>query len=214
MFTGIVEETGIIAGLNKSGNGAVLKIYCKKVLKDTVPGDSIAVNGICLTVTNLNENFFNADISFETLDKSSLKYLRINSLVNLERALTLNTRLGGHLVSGHVDGTGYISYIKSIGESYLLGVRYPMELDKYIAVKGSLTIDGISLTVAGAKNGICEVAVIPHTFNNTNLKDKKNNDPVNLEVDMIARYLEKLLINDNENTLKEKLQYLNYSEEI
>ncbi len=214
MFTGIIEETGKIKNLNKMGNNAILNIECNEVLRETAIGDSIAVNGICLTVKEMSKNFFCADISFETLNKSSLRYLNTNSLVNLERALTLNTRLGGHLVSGHVDGIGSISYIKSVGESYKIGIRYPMELDKYITVKGSVTIDGISLTVANVKNGILEVAVIPHTFDNTNLKNKKTDDYINIEVDMIARYLEKLLIGKTEDALKDKLQHLNFSEEL
>jgi riboflavin synthase len=205
MFTGIIEETGKIISLNKIGNNANMKISCCKVLENTKLGDSIAVNGICLTVKNIGANFFNVDISFETLSKSSLQFLNVNSEVNLERALSLQTRLGGHLVSGHVDDIGKISYVKSIGEFYKIGILYPTYLDKYIVKKGSITVDGISLTVTKVNNGVFEVAVIPHTFENTNLKNKRENDFVNLEVDMIARYLEKLIVDKDNNTILEKI---------
>ncbi|KAA0259316.1 riboflavin synthase [Deferribacter autotrophicus] len=209
MFTGIVEEIGKVKGVQNKGNSSVLTIECNKVLENTNIGDSISVNGVCLTVATMGNNFFSADVSYETLNKSSLKYLKNGDVVNLERALTLTTRLGGHLVLGHVDGIGVIKGLRRIGESYILTVSYPEHLDRYIAEKGSVSVDGISLTVAEEKSYTFDVAVIPHTFESTALKYKKVGDYVNLEVDVIARYLEKLLKKEEKTSkLYENVQYL------
>lgn len=210
MFTGIVEETGKVVFFQKKSDFAKIKIKCDTVLEKTQIGDSIAVNGVCLTVVDLDEDSFSADISYETIERSTFKYCTTGWTVNLERALTLEKRLGGHLVQGHVDGIGKIVKIMEYKDAYKLQVLYPSELDKYIAVKGSITIDGISLTVASeiAANTI-EVAVIPHTFVVTNLKDKKSGDYVNIEVDVIARYLEKLLKKEKDTSkLYEDIQNL------
>ncbi|UOD34340.1 riboflavin synthase [Deferribacteraceae bacterium V6Fe1] len=193
MFTGIIEELGKIKNLSIKGKDASICIEAHKVIEDTKIGDSIAVNGVCLTVVKLDKNIFWADLSFETLNKSSLKNLKPSNFVNLERALTLNTRLGGHLVSGHVDCVGKIAGIDRKGDSYELKVSYSKDIDRFIAIKGSVTLDGISLTVSDIKNNTLSVAVIPHTFENTNLKFKRAGDLINLEVDVIARYLEKLM---------------------
>ncbi|MBZ4643554.1 MAG: riboflavin synthase, alpha subunit [Deferribacteraceae bacterium] len=203
MFTGIVEELGRIKNISIRGKDAVISIEAKKVLDGTLPGDSIAVNGVCLTATKIENETFGADLSYETLLKSSLKNLKTNDFVNLERALTLSSRLGGHLVSGHVDCVGSIVNIAKKGSSYEIGVMYDSSVDKFIAVKGSVTLDGISLTVADIKNNILSVAVIPHTFENTNLKFKRAGAPVNIEVDIIARYIARLVEKGtNENSLK------------
>ncbi len=203
MFTGIIEETGKIISVFKSGNSAKLKISCEKILDDLALGDSVAVNGVCLTAVSYGSNFFEADVSYETLAKSSLKNINTGSILNLERALTLSSRLGGHLVQGHVEGTGVIKNITKYGEFYKVFVEYPKELDKYIVEKGSISIDGISLTVINVVNNTFEVAVIPHTFENTNLKYKKNGDIINLETDIMARYVEKLMLSENkDNKLK------------
>ncbi|BAI80566.1 riboflavin synthase, alpha subunit [Deferribacter desulfuricans SSM1] len=210
MFTGIVEETGKVVFFQKKSDFAKIKIKCDTVLEKTQVGDSIAVNGVCLTVVDLDENSFSADISYESIERSTFKYCTTGWAVNLERALTLEKRLGGHLVQGHVDGIGKIVKIMEYKDAYKLQILYPSELDKYIAVKGSITIDGISLTVASeiAANTI-EVAVIPHTFMVTNLKDKKSGDYVNIEVDVIARYLEKLLKKEKDTSkLYEDIQNL------
>ena len=197
MFTGIIEETGKVISIIKTGSSAKIKIGCEKVIENTALGDSIAVNGVCLTAVSIGSNYFEADISSETLNKSSLSSVNIGAFVNLERALTLSTRLGGHLVQGHIEGAGVLNKIIKSGEFYNITVSYPNELDKYIVEKGSIAIDGISLTVVNVVNKSFSVAVIPHTFENTNLKYKKNGDIVNLETDILARYVEKMILSDN-----------------
>ncbi|MBZ4671937.1 riboflavin synthase [Deferribacterales bacterium Es71-Z0220] len=210
MFTGIIEELGKIKNLSVKGRDAVICIEALKVIEGTKIGDSIAVNGVCLTVVKMDKNMFWADLSFETLNKSSLQNLKPSNFVNLERALTLSTRLGGHIVSGHVDCVGKIAGIDRKGDSYELKVSYSKEVDKFIALKGSVTLDGISLTVSNIKNNVLSVAVIPHTFENTNLKFKRVGDLINLEVDVIARYLEKLMNKSDYNSnLKDGLFGLN-----
>ncbi|WP_022849769.1 riboflavin synthase [Limisalsivibrio acetivorans] len=206
MFTGIIEETGRIKSVSRGGNSAVLSISCSRVLEDTKTGDSIAVNGVCLTATTISDDGFTADLSFATLENSSLKNVKSGDRVNLERALTLNTRLGGHLVSGHVDGLGIVEDIKPMGESYLLSIRFPEEISRYITDKGSICVDGISLTTSAVRGNIFDVAVIPHTYKETTLSDRARSHAVNLEVDVIARYLEKLLKKGGGNdTLSGKL---------
>jgi len=206
MFTGIVEELGKISAVNRRGESAVLKVGCSKVINGTNLGDSIAVNGVCLTVTGMDANSFSADISYETLRRSSFDGIKPGDEVNLERALTLETRLGGHMVSGHVDGLGKIEKIVPKGDSYVLTVEYPEELDKYIADKGSITIDGTSLTVINENGRTFDVAVIPHTLTSTVLKNKNSGSKVNLEVDVVARYLDKLLKKSgNTDKLKDKI---------
>jgi len=215
MFTGIVEEVGSVANINRKGNFAVLTVKCKKVLEDTKLGDSIAVNGVCLTVTGMDSSSFNADISYETIKKSSFAKVTNGSKVNLERALTLSTRLGGHMVSGHVDGIGKIEKFEQKDNSYILTIRYPQELDKYLADKGSVTIDGISLTTARCSGGTFDIAVIPHTYEETSLSGKRNGAEVNIEVDVVARYLEKLLqSSEKKDKLMDNLNGLMYQEDF
>lgn len=209
MFTGIVEEIGRISSVRRTGKSAVLVVECQKVLEGSLLGDSIAVNGVCLTVIEMNDGSFCADISYETLDKSSMKHISNNTHVNLERALTLNTRLGGHLVSGHVDAVGEIKYIRPESGSFVLGIGFPKIIGKYIAEKGSVTIDGISLTVAKIESSTFEIAVIPHTYENTILSTKGSGDLVNIEVDQVARYIERLLQDgQHEDQLNAKLQQM------
>lgn len=206
MFTGIIEEVGAVASINRKGDFAVLTIKCKKVLEGTQLGDSIAVNGVCLTVTSMTSETFCADISYETIKKSTFADIGTGSDVNLERALTLSTRLGGHLVSGHVDAVGTIEKFEQKQSAYILTIRYPKEIDRYIAAKGSVCVDGISLTSANNSGSTFDVAVIPHTYEGTALKGKRQGAKVNLEVDMIARYLEKLLkSSEKTDTLKDNL---------
>lgn len=199
MFTGIIEELGKISALSKGDKSLKIKIECKNILEGLSLGDSIAVNGVCLTAVAFGSTFFEADISYETIAKTSLNNIKTGSIVNLERALTLSSRLGGHIVQGHVDGTGRILNITKYGDSYKLFISYPEYLDKYIVSKCSIAIDGISLTVADVKNKNFEVAVIPHTFENTNLKYKNNGDIVNLESDIIARYVEKMVYSEEKD---------------
>lgn len=200
MFTGIIEETGKIESIIKSGGSAKIKIECLKILEGSIIGDSIAVNGVCLTASAIGKNYFHADVSFETLGKSSLKSITAGQEVNLERAATLTSRLGGHLVQGHVDDMATVASVTKKGDFFVLQINYPKQLDKYITDKCSVTLDGISLTVTHVKNCSFQVAVIPHTFENTNLKYKKAGSIINIEIDQIARYIEKLLKCGSEDT--------------
>ena len=189
MFTGIVEELGKIRQITSNK----IEIECKNILNDTKNGDSICVNGICLTVTNITEKSFAADISSETLSVSALGKVHAGDYVNLERAMCANGRFGGHIVSGHIDGYGKIRQIEQSGDFYNLEVELPSELSRYVIKKGSIAINGISLTVASINgNRVC-VAVIPHTYQNTNLKYLHAECFVNIEVDMFAKYIEKFL---------------------
>ena len=193
MFTGIVEEIGKIAGIQKGAKSAVLTIQADKVLEDVHIGDSIAVNGVCLTVTSFEKNTYTADVMNETLQRSSLGSLSIGSSVNLERAMAANGRFGGHIVSGHIDGTGTITQVKRDDNAIWYTIMAEASLMKYIVEKGSITIDGISLTVATVSDTDFQVSIIPHTQANTVLSDRKTGDVVNLETDIIGKYVEKLL---------------------
>lgn len=204
MFTGIVEEVGIIEDI-KIGNGfSEINVGCIKVLENTKLGDSIATNGVCLTVKDIGSNFFKADIMGETLDKSNLGSLERGSKVNLERALRIGDRLGGHIVSGHIDGNGQIVAIDKKEDGTWLSIEADKEILRYIVYKGSITIDGISLTVAYVDDEIFKVSVIPHTLENTILNTKKVFSKVNLECDMIGKYVEKLIVNKDEIVEKEE----------
>ena len=202
MFTGIIEEIGKIKTFNKNSNGAEIEIECSKVLNDTKIGDSISVNGTCQTVVEISNNSFKARISDETLKVTNFNSAKIGQAVNLERALTLSSRLGGHIVSGHIDGVGKFISKEKITDFYNLCFEIPSEVDKYIVYKGSITINGISLTVASIKNNIVEVAIIPHTFENTNLCNLKEGDLVNIETDLLGKYVEKILsVNNNKKDI-------------
>lgn len=207
MFTGIIEETGKIVSFIKSGDSAKIRIECAKVLEGANLGDSIAVNGVCLTAAAFGKKYFDADLSYETVAKTSLKNCPPGQAVNLERALTLSGRLGGHLVQGHANGTATIASVIKKSGSYVLKVNYPPFLDKYIAEEGSVALDGISLTCLNVKNNSLEVAVIPHTFESTNLKYKRSGDILNIETDMMSRYAEKLLaVSSKECGLKKAIR--------
>ena len=197
MFTGLVEEVGKVREIKKSSKGAKLKVECKNVLEGTKIGDSIAVNGVCLTVVELGENYLSFDISYETLRRSSLSLIKPGSPVNLERALKLGDRLGGHILQGHVDTTTKITAIKREGEGYTFTFKLPKAYTHLVVEKGSIGIDGISLTIADIFPDSFTVAVIPHTFEKTNLKFKKPGDAVNLEFDIIGKYVEKMLKEKN-----------------
>ncbi len=194
MFTGIVEEMGTVEEIRHGQHSAVLRIRAEKVLEGTKIGDSIAVNGICLTVTELFARAFMADVMHETLDRSALARLTRGSRVDLERAMQMNGRFGGHIVAGHVDGVGKILKIRRDDTAiwYTIGAR--PEVMRYIVEKGSITIDGISLTVAKAGNDHFAISAIPHTVRQTVLQERKEGDLVNLETDLIGRYIEKLMI--------------------
>ena len=193
MFTGIVEEVGTVTAVMHSGSSSGIRIRAAAVLDGTKTGDSIAVNGVCLTVTQLGADWFEADVMNETLQRSSLGMLRTGSPVNLERAMAANGRFGGHIVSGHIDGTGTITRMKQDGIAVRITVAAPPEILRLIVEKGSVAIDGISLTVAEVTDRDFGVPIIPHTSKNTVLLDKRAGDPVNLENDIIGKYIAKLM---------------------
>lgn len=196
MFTGIVEELGEVVALDLLGDSARLTVRGPKVVSDAARGDSISVNGCCLTVVEQTIETFVVDVMAESLDKTSLGDLRPGSRVNLERAVTASSRLGGHLVQGHVDGTGTIMSRESSEHWDVVWVTLPTDLARYVALKGSITVDGISLTVSGLRDGdrpAFSVSLIPTTLAQTTLGPKTTGDRVNLEVDVIAKYLERLI---------------------
>ncbi|MFG2086197.1 MULTISPECIES: riboflavin synthase [unclassified Spirillospora] len=193
MFTGIVEELGEIVGIEPQGDSVKLTVRGPLVTRDAVHGASIAVNGVCLTVVDVKDDVFTADAIKETLDKSSLGALETGSKVNLERPVRLSDRLGGHLVQGHVDGVGEI-ISREPGERWdVVTVSLPPDLSRYLVDKGSITVDGISLTVVEAGADRFSIALIPTTLSLTTLGHKKTGDPVNLEVDVVAKYVERML---------------------
>lgn len=193
MFTGIVEETGTLKSIQKGSRSCVLTIGCTKVLEGTQIGDSIAVNGVCLTVTSLAGSAFTADVMPETLNRSSLSELKAQSVVNLERAMSAGGRFGGHIVSGHIDGTGTITDIRRDDNAVWYTIAAAPSILRYIVEKGSIAIDGISLTVAYVDDSAFRVSIIPHTQEVTSLHEKKTGSIVNLECDIIGKYVEKLL---------------------
>ncbi|MBE6858589.1 MAG: riboflavin synthase [Ruminococcus sp.] len=193
MFTGIVEEVGTVREIRKGQTSSFIEIQAKTVLSDVHIGDSIAVNGVCLTVTEFSADSFRADVMNETLNRSSLGSLRSGSHVNLERAMPANGRFGGHIVSGHIDGTGVITDIRRDGISVWYTIGTTAAVMRYIVEKGSVAIDGISLTVAKVTDSSFSVSIIPHTAEQTVLSYKKTGDTVNLENDIIGKYVEKLM---------------------
>jgi riboflavin synthase len=193
MFTGIVEEIGTILSVKKGVKSSALTISGDLIFEDMHIGDSIAVNGVCLTVTNKTKESFTADVMAETLRRSSLGSLKAGSKVNLERAMAANGRFGGHIVSGHIDGTGEIESFVREDNAVWVTVKTPVKLLKYIIEKGSIAIDGVSLTVAYVDKRCFKVSLIPHTAANTILLSKKAGDIVNLENDIVGKYIEKLM---------------------
>lgn len=203
MFTGIIEELGTVKEFSLNGNNALISIDCGVVLDDTKIGDSIAINGVCQTVINLDKNSFSAQVSAETLSVTNFSKLKKGDKVNLERALTLNKRLGGHIVQGHIDGIAKLKYVEQLSDFYNLKFEVTKELANQLVKKGSVTINGISLTLADVTNSEISIAIIPHTFENTTLKYLKTGDFVNLEVDILAKYIENFLSRDNNKTIDE-----------
>ncbi len=196
MFTGIVESVGRIKRVLPYGAGKRLVIEATDILGDAGIGESVAINGVCLTVVNIENGLFEADVSQETLKRSNLGFLRQNDPVNIERALKVGDRLSGHIVLGHVDGMGRVVSVKREGEFFVFTISVASELEKYCVFKGSVAVDGISLTVAELMGGAFRVAVIPHTFFNTNLSYRKPGDFVNIETDIIGKYIERLMNRD------------------
>ena len=193
MFTGIIEEIGTIGSIEKGRHSAVLHIQAELILEDLKIGDSVAVNGVCLTATSVQGRGFTADVMHETLDRSSLAHLSRGRHVNLERAMAADGRFGGHIVAGHVDGTGRISQIRKDDTAIWYTIQASPGILRYIIEKGSIAIDGISLTVAQTGGDWFSISAIPHTVAATTLKERRTGDLVNLENDMIGKYVEKLL---------------------
>ena len=207
MFTGIVEELGTIRSLQRGKHSVVLSIGAHTVLSDLKIGDSVAVNGVCLTATSRDPGGFTADVMHETLNRSSLGALTVSSRVNLERAMAADGRFGGHIVSGHIDGTGTITAVRPDDNAVWYTVSASPELLRYIVEKGSITIDGISLTVASVTETGFSVSAIPHTAAVTTLGEKRVGDTVNLETDIIGKYVEKLLRPDPEQRPQSRITW-------
>jgi riboflavin synthase len=195
MFTGIIEEVGKVTAIRQQGEKRRLTVSCSKLLPELKQGDSMAVSGVCLTAVDLTNNSFTADLAQETWKRTSFSRIHEGALVNLELPMRANGRFDGHVVQGHVDGTGSFVSLAPIqgGNDFLLTIHVPSELTRYIVEKGSLAIEGISLTVAAVDGVEVRVAIIPHTAEMTNLGSLKPGDPVNLEVDVIAKYVEKMI---------------------
>ncbi len=214
MFTGIIEELGEISNLEKHAGGARIKISAKVVTENTAEGDSIAVNGVCLTALNIKADGFSADVSGETLTRTTLGKLNVGAKVNLERAVTASTRLGGHIVQGHVDARGKFLEAAQMGGFWTVRVLFPKEIGQYLVYKGSISVEGISLTIANLAEDSFEIAVIPKTWELTNLSALKGGDEVNLEADVIAKYVERIMLYKREEKAeaitREKLTKLGF----
>lgn len=204
MFTGLIEEVGVIQSIVKGEKSAVLTIKASKVLKDVKLGDSICTNGVCLTVTGYSNKSFTVDVMAETMRRSNLGNLSPGSSVNLERAMAANGRFGGHIVSGHIDGTGKIVDYEKEDNAVWISIAAPDDVLRYIVEKGSITIDGVSLTIAYVDNVMFKVSIIPHTAKETTLLKKKVGEEVNLECDVVGKYVEKFLRLGNEDKSKSK----------
>ncbi len=189
MFTGIIEEVGTI-----ERTGARIAVRCKKVLEGIQRGDSIAVNGVCLTAVEMGAAVFEADVSPETLRRTNLGDLRPGALVNLERPLSPSSRLGGHIVQGHIDATGELAGLDALGDdNWWVSVRFPDEIARYVVLKGSIALDGISLTIAKIEGDVLSATILPHTYASTNLRTRRPGDRMNLEADVLAKYVERML---------------------
>ncbi|MCX7991310.1 MAG: riboflavin synthase [Proteobacteria bacterium] len=202
MFTGLIEELGIVKSISARSSGRLFEIECQKVLNNTKIGDSIAVNGICLTVTEIKERSYKVDVSKETLDISTAKHFKVGDRVNLERALSFSDRLGGHIVTGHIDTVGKIVETRKEGDFYIFKISYDKSFDKYVIYKGSIAINGISLTINEKFTGMIRLNIIPHTFNVTNLRYLKRGDLVNIEFDIVGKYIENF-IKESKDSLSE-----------
>lgn len=189
MFTGLIEEVGKIRQITQKSDGIVLTVEADKVIHGTNTGDSIAVNGVCLTVVQINGNLLKFEVSTETIKRSNISKLKINDPVNLERAMMAGGRFGGHIVQGHVDTTGYVSSIKPVGSHTQFGITIPADYLDYVIEKGSIAVDGISLTINYIKENNILLNIIPHTLENTNLGYRKVGDEVNLEFDILGKYV-------------------------
>jgi riboflavin synthase len=202
MFTGIIEELGVVVNIQRSGESFVLTIDAKKILKDVHLGDSISVNGVCLTVTSFSGNQFTVDVMPETVKASSLQSLKRGAKVNLERAMAAGGRFGGHFVSGHIDGTGVIKSKKQVENAVYYEIEAPSEILRYVIQRGSIAVDGTSLTVFGVTDETFTLSLIPHTLSESIIGVKDSGDIVNLECDMIGKYVGHFLMTSQNNTNK------------
>lgn len=194
MFTGLIEEVGIVSMKQVNAEGVLFHIFSTQIIDDLKVNDSVSINGVCLTVTNIYQDVFTVQAVHMTLEKSSLKLLSLSDKVNLERALRLNDRMGGHFVQGHVNSTGVFTRLENKGNNYLLWIKIPSSQFKYIVEEGSIALDGVSLTVARIDGDEIVCSIIPHTWSKTNLSHKKIGDLINVEVDMLAKYVENILL--------------------
>jgi riboflavin synthase len=201
MFTGIIEEVGRVTNIGHENDNRRLRVSASNLVKELKKGDSIAVSGVCLTAVEITPNSFGADLAEETWNRTSFSRIKPGALVNLELPMRADGRFGGHIVQGHVDGTGKFVALEEVpgADNYWLRIEIPPELARYVIFKGSLSIEGISLTVAKVEETEATVAIIPHTTEMTNLKSLRPGDPVNLEVDMIAKYVERMMRGDSAN---------------
>jgi riboflavin synthase len=204
MFTGIIEEIGTISGIKQSGNAIEMTIAAQKILTDVSLGDSIAVNGVCLTVTSFTSQAFSVDIMPETVKSTSLQQLHKGSSVNLERAMSAGGRFGGHFISGHVDGLGTIKRKERVENAVYYDISLPEELAHYIVYKGSVAVDGTSLTIFGVDQNSFTISLIPHTLTETILGEKGPGDTVNVECDMLAKYIERIMQGHLQNNTNKK----------
>ena len=211
MFTGLIEEVGNITAITPNASGKLFRIAPHKVLSDLKHGDSIAIDGVCLSVVDINDNGFSVQAVHETLRRSTLGDIRVGSEVNLERAMQSTARFGGHIVQGHVDGTGEILALKREGQGAVFRVRVPSELTRYMVEKGSVAMHGISLTIADIHESVISIWVIPVTLQETNLGSRKVGDRVNLEVDILAKYAEKMMRNESKTPLSQKMKSWGYT---
>lgn len=195
MFTGIIEEVGTIASIDVRGEDRRIQVSAQRISSELKTGDSVSVSGVCLTALEIRKDSFHADLAPETWQRTSFSRVKAGALVNLELPMRASGRFDGHIVQGHVDGVGTLQRLERIADTdnWWLTIQLPPELERYVVHKGSLSIEGISLTVADLKGSECTVAIIPHTVENTNLKSLRPGDPVNLEVDVVAKYVEKMM---------------------
>ena len=205
MFTGIIEETGIIVRIINIAGGKKISLKAEKILGDLEVDHSVAINGVCLTVIDISGNIFTVEAVGETLEKTTLADLKTSSPANLERAMKLGDRFGGHLVQGHVDGVGIITQLDKRGDNWYLAVKLSGELVRYVIPEGSITIDGISLTIARITGKEIGISVIPHTFKNTIIAQAKVGQKCNIETDMIGKYIEKFINHPGENRAKKPI---------
>ncbi len=211
MFTGLIEEVGSVKSVYTFGGGIKLTIEAKNILNDIKTGDSININGTCQTVVSFDENSFTVEAVEETLKKTNLGFLKSGSKVNLESSLTLNKKLGGHFVLGHVDSTGKITSVEKLSSSILVSISYPVKFSNYVINVGAITVNGVSLTIAKFNKNAFTVSVIPHTWQETNLQFLKVGDEVNLEFDILGKYVAKILGKEESGITDDWLKNLGYS---